>query len=116
MTDDENLGDLGTLRSDYAADLDWAGCRNCGHPINITVPVRRFALDVLYHLGQAAEQASSDTMRETISTLSAECWSQVLSAHYDDFILQTIIEAGEKARQEARRTGKKRRGGRARAT
>lgn len=102
MDDDNEFGDLGTRRSDYLADLDWAGCRNCGHPINITVPVRRFALDILYHLGDAAEVSGSQALRETLSTLSADCWSAVLSQHYDDNTINSIIEATEKAKEEKR--------------
>lgn len=102
MDDDNDFGDLGTRRSDYLADLDWAGCRNCGHPINITIPVRRFALDILYHLGDAAEVSGSQALRETLSTLSADCWSAVLSQHYDDHTINHIIEATERAKEEER--------------
>lgn len=106
--DDNTFGDLGTQRSDYQADLDWAGCRNCGHPINITVAVRRFALDILYHLGDAAEAAGSEELREVISTLSADCWSDVLSQHYDQHTIKSIIEATDKIRDEKRASTAKR--------
>lgn len=106
--DDDELGDHGTRRSDYLADLDWAGCRNCGHPINITVPVRRFALDILYHLEEAAGATGSRALQETISTLSADCWSVVLSQHYDDSTIRLIIEATDKAKEEKRATTSKR--------
>lgn len=103
MNDDDNdFGDLGTARSDYQADLDWAGCRNCGHPINITIPVRRFALDILYHLGEAADATDAKALSEVISTLNADCWSAVLSQHYDDSMIESIFEVTEKA-QAAKR-------------
>lgn len=99
MSGDEDVGDLGTTRSDYLADLDWAGCRNCGHPVNITVPVRRFALDLLFHLGRAAEAQGAVSLEKAISGISADCWGAIEWHHYDDLLLEPLLELREPANQ-----------------
>lgn len=96
---EENTGDLGTTRSDYLADLDWAGCRNCGHPVNITVPVRRFALDLLYHLERAAEAQGAKSLAEAISGISADCWSAIEWHHYDNFVIEPLLELREQMKK-----------------